>query len=503
MNVAKFWLVALSFLFYGWWNLGFLILLVGSILFNFVCGYLIQVNLAKERIASLLLVAGLSVNLGVLFYFKYALTLFDWLHSLGLYQGPSWGTALLPLGISFFTFTQIGYLIDAKGGKAREKGFMDFVLFVTFFPHLISGPILHHGEIMPQFAQKETYRFNGRNLAVGFSIFILGLAKKVLIADHCATVSNFFFLHAADDHINDAWIGALAYSLQLYFDFSGYSEMALGLARMFNVKFPANFDSPYKSKNIIEFWQRWHISLTRFMTLYLYNPLSLWIMRRRAAQGLAMLKAEETTFEGFMKMLAMPTLYTMFLIGLWHGAGFQFIIFGLLHGTYLCINHAWRMFGPKAPKTPGSPLASFFSGAWKWALTYLSVLVAEIFFRAKGVGEAWTVIKAMAGWGPWKWTRGTFGLDVTDLPHLAVAQPSFYTHWWLYLVLLFTAILCLPNILQIFEKEQPSFTKLRSAPAFLHFEWRPNMVWGFMLGGLFLIALLLGAGTTEFLYYRF
>jgi alginate O-acetyltransferase complex protein AlgI len=239
------------------------------------------------------------------------------------------------------------------------------------------------------------------------------------------------------------------------------------------------------------------------MTLYLYNPIALWIMRRRAAKGLAMLKAEETTLEGFIKMLALPTLYTMFLIGLWHGAGLQFLIFGLLHGTYLCVNHAWRMFGPKPTKTTAAPLRSFFSGAWKWGLTYLSVLVAEIFFRAKGVGDAWSLIKAMTGFGPGKWTQGTFGMDFTDLPHVAEPQPSFYSHWWLYLALLFAAILCLPNILQIFEKEQPSFTQARSAPALLHMEWRPNGVWGFVLGLLFMAALLLAAGTTEFLYYRF
>jgi alginate O-acetyltransferase complex protein AlgI len=504
MNAAKFWLAALSFFFYGWWNPKFLLLLTGSILFNYGCGYLIQVFERKPKTSAFFLAAGILANLGLLFYFKYLLTLLNWFHDIGFYHGPSWGSAILPLGISFFTFTQIGFLIDTQGGNAHERGFLDYVLFVTFFPHLIAGPILHHREIMPQFAKKETYFLNWDNIGVGISIFIIGLAKKVLIADPLSPLANDIFRHTADKHVVEAWAGVLAYSFQLYFDFAGYSEMALGLARMFNVKFPANFDSPYKSKSIIDFWQRWHISLTRYLTLYLYNPISLWIMRRRVEKGLPLLRGGETTLGGFWMMLAVPTLYTMILIGIWHGAGFQFFIFGLLHGCYLCVNHAWRLFGPKGPKGPVSPWRFRFQGAWKWALTYLSVLIAEVFFKAKTATDAWMLIKSMAGLGTGDSLGGPEGVIESILDFLGIPIPYWnYSDSLITLAVVFAIILIPPNVLQLFEKQEPSLTKIRSAPAFLSFQWHPNILWGFLLAVLALVNLLLVTGNSEFLYFRF
>jgi alginate O-acetyltransferase complex protein AlgI len=504
MNAAKFWLAALSFFFYGWWNPNYLLLLIGSIIFNYACGYLIQVFLEKAKTSSLILAVGVLANLGTLFYFKYLLTLINWFHGLGFYNGPSWGSAILPLGISFLTFTQIGYLIDTKGGNAHERGFLEYVLFVTFFPHLIAGPILHHREIMPQFAKKETYFLNWDNIGVGISIFIIGLAKKVLIADPLSPIANDIFSHTADKHVVEAWAGVLAYSFQLYFDFAGYSEMALGLARMFNVKFPANFDSPYKSKSIIDFWQRWHISLTRYMTLYLYNPLSLWIVRRRAQKGLPLLKAGETTWGGFWVMLAVPTLYTMILIGIWHGAGFQFFVFGLLHGFYLCVNHAWRLFGPSAAKTPISRFRSWLEGAWKWGLTYLSVLIAEVFFKAKTATDAWLLLQSMIGRGTGDSPGGAEGPVESILDYFKVTVPYWNcSDSLITLAIVFALILIPPNVLQLFEKEGASLKKIRSAPAFLSFRWRPSILWGVLLAILALVNLLLVTGNSEFLYFRF
>jgi D-alanyl-lipoteichoic acid acyltransferase DltB (MBOAT superfamily) len=381
---------------------------------------------------------------------------------------------------------------------------LEYVLFVTFFPHLIAGPILHHREIMPQFAKKETYSLNWNNISIGISIFIIGLAKKVLIADQLAPVVNDVFRHTAEKHVLEAWCGVLAYSLQLYFDFAGYSEMALGSARMFNVKFPANFDSPYKSKNIIDFWQRWHISLTRYLTLYLYNPVSLWIMRRRAAKGLTLLRAEETTLEGFLMMLVLPTMYTIILAGVWHGAGFQFLIFGFLHGFYLCVNHAWRLFGPKTAKTPGSYRSSWFDGVWKWGLTFLSVMIAQIFFRAKNATDAWQLIQCMIGRGTGDSPGGSMGVVESILDFLGVPVPYWdYSNSLITLAVGFVFVLVLPNVLQLFEKEEASLTKLRSAPAFFSFQWQPNILWGFLLGMLFLVTLLMVTGNSEFLYFRF
>ncbi len=504
MNAAKFWLAFLSFVFYGWWNPSYLLLLALSILFNYCFGYCIQLFQDKPKISRWILAAGITGNLGTLFYYKYLLTLLNWFHEMGVYHGPDWGALILPLGISFFTFTQIGFLVDTQGGIAKERGFLEYVLFVTFFPHLFAGPILHHREIMPQFSKKETYFLNWNNLAVGLGIFIIGLAKKVLIADQIAPIANDIFRHTAEKHVLEAWTGVLAYSFQLYFDFAGYSEMALGLARMFNVKFPANFDSPYKSKNIIDFWQRWHISLTRYLTLYLYNPLSLWIMRRRAAKGMALLRPQETTWEGFFMMLALPTLYTMILAGVWHGAGFQFFIFGLLHGLYLCINHAWRFFGPKQSKTPLKTLVSWLDGAWKWGLTYFAVLIAQIFFRAKTAKDAWQLIQCLFGRGTGDSPGGATGVLESILDYFGTPVPYWnYSNSLVTLGVLFVFILVMPNVLQIYDREEASLTKLRSAPALFQFQFRPNVLWGFLLAVLALITLLMVTGNSEFLYFRF
>ncbi len=504
MNAAKFWLVVVSFVFYAWWNPRLFLLLAGSIIFNYTCGYLIQKNLERPKISSIILTLGLLGNLGLLFYFKYLLSLLGWFHEKGLFQNYSWGSAILPLGISFFTFTQIGFLIDTQGGNARERGFLEYVLFVTFFPHLIAGPILHHREIMPQFAKKETYTHNWNNIGIGISIFIFGLAKKVIIADQLAPVANDIFKHTAEKHVVEAWAGVMCYSLQLYFDFAGYSEMALGLARMFNVKFPANFDSPLKSKSIIDFWQRWHITLTRYLTLYLYNPVALWIMRRRMNKGLALLKADETTLGGFLEMLAAPTIYTIVLAGVWHGAGIQFFIYGLLHSFYICVNHAWRMFGPKAPISSISRFWSWFNGAWKWGLTYLSVLISLIVFRAKTVTDAWNLIQCMIGRGTGDSPGGAQGVVESILDYFGVAVPYWnYTNCLITLGIGFIFILVLPNVLQIFEKEGASLTNIRSAPAVFSFQWQPNILWGFLLAVLALVDLLMVAGNTEFLYFRF
>jgi alginate O-acetyltransferase complex protein AlgI len=504
MIAAKFWLVAISLFFYGWWNPKFLFLLVGSILFNYGCGYLIQIFQERAKTASFILMIGIFSNLGLLFYFKYLFNLMDWFHEHGLYHGYSTGSIILPLGISFFTFTQIGFLIDTQGGKAKERGFLEYVLFVTFFPHLIAGPLLHHREMMPQFAKKETYSLNWENIGIGISIFIIGLAKKVLIADQLAPVANDIFKHTAEKHAVEALAGVLAYSLQLYFDFAGYSEMALGLARMFNVKFPANFDSPYKSKNIIDFWQRWHISLTRYLTLYLYNPVSLWMIRRRAAKGFPLLSAGETNLEGFLEMIAVPTIYTIVLAGIWHGAGFQFFIYGLLHSIYLCINHAWRIFGPKATNTMVPRWRSWLDGVWKWGLTYLSVLTAQIFFRAKTAADAWQLIKCMIGRGTGDSPGGVQGVVESILDYFGIAVPYWnYANCLITLGIGFIFVLVLPNVLQIFEKEGASLTKIRSVPAVFSFQWRSNIIWGLLLAVLALVDLLMVTGNSEFLYFRF
>src|SRR5271154_690859 len=285
---AVAWLVLASLVFYAVWNPAFVILLVCSIAFNFVIGRAMFGHEREEDSKSRdrLLLIGVTANLLVLFSFKYLGPILSWGHSMSLVSSRFDLNVILPLGISFFTFTQIGYLVDCNHGRGRDLNFIRYAAFVTLFPHLIAGPILHIRDIGPQLLNPDTYRLRLRNLSVGTSFFIIGLAKKVLLADPLAEVVRIGFAHPGDFAMFATWLYALAYSLQLYFDFSGYSDMAIGLAYMFGIKFPVNFDSPYKATNIIEYWQRWNMTLTRYLTLLLYNPIALRISRRRMSKGL-------------------------------------------------------------------------------------------------------------------------------------------------------------------------------------------------------------------------
>ena len=246
-SAAAAWLVACSLVFYAGWNPVFVVLLVGSVAFNYACARAIVGSAARPARQSAVLIFGIAGNLGLLFYYKYLFPLLAFLHGLGLGGAAAAGSVVLPLGISFFTFTQLGYLVDCKERLMRPGRLLDYALFVTFFPHLIAGPILNSREIMPQFADPATLRLRADNLSVGVTMFAFGLAKKVLVADGVADIANSGFAHPAALALGDAWQAALAYSLQLYFDFSGYSDMALGLALMFGIRFPLNFNSPYKA----------------------------------------------------------------------------------------------------------------------------------------------------------------------------------------------------------------------------------------------------------------
>ena len=268
---AAAWLALASLFFYGYWNPIYVGLLMASIVCNYGFGtWLGKAVAQRKRILTL----AVSADLLLLGYYKYANFFVD---SVNTVSGSDWqvGNIILPLGISFFTFTQIAFLVDTYQGKVKEFNFIHYTLFVTYFPHLIAGPVLHHKEMMPQFALPATYRFNPENMAVGLTIFFIGLFKKVILADGLAEyVGPVFAAHGAGMQLSfiDAWGGALCYTLQLYFDFSGYSDMAIGLSRLFGVTLPLNFHSPYKSVNIVEFWRRWHMTLSRFLRDYLYIP---------------------------------------------------------------------------------------------------------------------------------------------------------------------------------------------------------------------------------------
>jgi len=367
---ARVFLALASLFFYGWWDWRYVGLLLLSIIVNFALGG--AISRAEGRARSRLLLAGLGFNLGLLGFFKY--TNF-FLGTVTEVTGHDFGMAqiVLPLGISFFSFTQIAFLIDVYRRIAVEFNLTNYVLFVTYFPHLIAGPVLHHKEMMPQFAAPEMGRARAEDFAVGTALFTIGLAKKVLIADNFALFASPLFGGAesgAEPALIAAWAGALAYTMQIYFDFSGYSDMAIGLSRMFGVRLPVNFASPYKSTSIIDFWRRWHMTLSRFLRDYLYIPLGGNKLGERRRQ---------------VNLMA-----TMVLGGLWHGANWTFVVWGTLHGLYLTINHAWRKHRGSAPGTAASRAGS-------WALTFLAIVVAWVFFRAASFAGALAVLRGMAG----------------------------------------------------------------------------------------------------------
>jgi alginate O-acetyltransferase complex protein AlgI len=359
---AQTWLTLASLFFYGWWNPWHLPLIAGSIVFNFAVAAAL-----RRGAGGAMLAFGVAANLVLLGIFKYAdFFLANAARVVG--EAPPLLHLALPLGISFFTFTQIAYLVDVRRGKAQEPVFVNYALFVTFFPHLLAGPILHHSEMMPQFAQVTNKRPQWDNLAAGLFLLAIGLAKKVLIADIFAPIADAGFAAPATLAAPAAWAAVLAYTMQIYFDFSGYTDMALGAARMFNIRMPINFDSPYRATDIRDFWHRWHITLSRFLREYLYIPLG--------------------GNRGGDVRTAANVLATFLLGGLWHGAAWTFVIWGLLHGLAMILCRAWGRLGVPLPRV----LA--------WALTFLFVTVSWVFFRATSLDGALAMLKAMGGGNP-------------------------------------------------------------------------------------------------------
>ena len=458
----------------------FLVLLTISILLNFSCSLLILKLKDQTNWKRLVLGLGIAVNLLLLGYYKYFFPLLNFLHDHGI-GNKEWAGVLLPLGISFFTFTQIGYLVDLSQGSAERQSFIDYVLFVTFFPHLIAGPILHHGEIMPQFTM-ERHRVNTGDLAVGFTWFVMGLFKKVAIADVMAKTADPAFAAPGSLSFLHAWGGLLCYSLQLYFDFSGYSDMALGLARMFSIEFPLNFDSPYKAKNMAEYWQRWHMTLTRYLNLYLYNPISLWVTRRRVATGKKVSRKAAATPEGFLNMIAFPTMTTMFLAGIWHGAGLQFMVFGLLHAIYLTGHQAWVTFGKKKNAVP-----TRMGAVGAVAFTYLCATFSQVFFRSTSMHNALLMLQSLAG---------THGLGLGQ-------WSPFNLVTFAEMILLYIIVWSFPNTQQILGKWAHRNPEKQAEATPLAWNWSPNLVWAASFSAALLLCLVLMQQPSSFLYFQF
>jgi alginate O-acetyltransferase complex protein AlgI len=509
-RAAALWLILVSVVFYGWWNPQFVILLLASVGLNYIASEAIAAAQRRPKLQMAYLTVAIAANLTALIYYKYLASVIHAATGLGLIESAT-PDIVLPLGISFFTFTQIGYLVDTKQGVAKDRGLLNYVLFVTFFPHLIAGPILHNREIMPQFGEPATYSFSSENLAVGLSIFVIGLAKKCLLADPISSVVAPGFAAASHLSLFAAWNVALCYSVQLYFDFSGYSDMAIGLARMFNVRFPLNFNSPYKAASIIEHWQRWHMTLSRYLALYLYNPIALGVSRWRANRGLGIARGAQATLGGFSSMVMFPTVVTMGLAGIWHGDGLHFLVFGLLHGIYLTINHALRIFRPRPLNAKAeSPVAH----GSKVLVTYLSVLVASVFFRAPSIQSAVHLLQAMVGLhgfdslllpdtvlsrlGSLGETMTTFGL-VTAVSAVEFAANLGHLIW---LVLLYVIIWGLPNTQQLMCRFAPALGKIQPG-SFKNAEWQLTRGWAVTVGVAACVSVLAIGGTSEFLYFQF
>jgi alginate O-acetyltransferase complex protein AlgI len=373
-RIAIAWLVGASLFFYGWWNPAYLGLMLFSILFNYIIGILLSRISNSKFSKKNILIIGIVVNLAVLGYFKYANFFVD---NLNVLSGANFtlNQIILPLGISFFTFQQIAYLVDSYRGETREYNFLHYCLFVTFFPQLIAGPIVHHKEMMPQFNKSSIYSLSSKNLAIGLTIFIIGLFKKVVLADGISEYSfPVFDLAEAGIAVTffEAWAGSLSWTLQYYFDFSGYSDMAIGLARMFGIRIALNFNSPYKSTSIIDYWRRWNITLSRFLRDYVYFPLG---GNRKGA---------------FKQKINL--MLTMLIGGLWHGASWTFVLWGGLNGILLIINSQYRRY-----RKYKSGKGFFQRTLISWSLTFISAIVVRVLFCSTSIEGAINILTSMAG----------------------------------------------------------------------------------------------------------
>lgn len=390
---ALAWLAGASIFFYAYWSIKALPVLVVSIGVNYWFGTLLTRQEWKYRRA--VLIFAIIANLMALGYYKYINFFIDNINDVrDLMELDLWDpvNVLLPIGISFFTFTQIAFLIDNYQGKVKERDFIQYTLFVSFFPHLLAGPLLHHRQMMPQFSRSENFLVQKEKIATGLFIFTIGLAKKLLIADTLNSYLGTFYnslTQGLQPNFLASWTACLGYTFQLYFDFSGYSDMAVGAALLFGIWLPFNFNSPLQATSIIDFWQRWHISLTKYVGEYLYTPITLQFMR--AGQNLP------ATF-GFVFSLVVPTIVVFLILGFWHGANWTYVVFGGMHGLYIVVNHLWRKRFPVLNgKNRSSQSYKTLKLVFSWMLTFLAVNVACVMFRADNIPTALLVYKGMLG----------------------------------------------------------------------------------------------------------
>lgn len=495
-QLAITWLIIASLFFYGRTRPDNLLLIVVSMGINYYLGYRISNSLEKSWNKKIIFFLGITFNIGLITYFKYFVFLLSNINQI-IDSDFTLPAIVLPLGISFFTFQQIAYLVDAYRGETKEYDLRKYMLFVCFFPQLIAGPIVHHKEILPQFEKESIYKFSQTALSIGLTVFIAGLFKKVIFADRIAEYSNLAFAAASQGiglTFAESWVGALGYTLQLYFDFSGYCDMAIGASYMFGIRLPLNFNSPYKAISIVDFWRRWHITLSHFLRDYLYIPLG------GSRQG---------EFRRYLNLLV-----TMLLGGLWHGAGWTFIFWGGLHGIYLIVNHLYRSvrlgWGHNL-KNDGWLLRT--TGQ---TVTFIAVVISWVFFKASSFEVAISILKSM------------FGFNGIDLPEFLESYLGFLRNVGIgfsgftvnvgisqkyatfgILILLMIAWFT-PNTQQWMGKYNPALTdpveQYQSdwQQKFWHYlSWKPNKIWTVIIASLTSLSLLCFSRVSEFLYFQF
>jgi alginate O-acetyltransferase complex protein AlgI len=492
-TAAKVALLCMSLAFYAWWRPSQLPLLLISIAFNYVAGEWMQRARAADRPgqAQAVFVVGVLADVLFLGWFKYANFVVD---------NVSWVTGshfkldriALPLAISFFTFQKIAYLIDTARGETRRVALLDFSLFAAFYPQLIAGPIVHFREVMPQLQKPLFGKLIARNLMVGLVLFSIGLFKKTGIADTLAIYVNPLYEAVRQGHelnLISAWVAGVGYTFQLYFDFSGYSDMAIGLGRMLGVKLPLNFHSPLRAASITDFWRRWHMTLQRFVVAYIFQPLSLPLTRAAASWNL-------TRWSGFLVDTGLPIFITFVIVGLWHGAGWTFVLFGAMHGIYLGINEAWREYQTgrrRKLRRAGLPLPSpKLSDAVTYHLmTLFAVVYANVMFRAATPGDAARIWRSMSGFGTGQLMLGEW----SNSGLVAV------------LVVVGGLVFLMPNSQQIMGRFDPALNwrewrDVARPP--IRWSWSPSPV-GLVFAGLtlFLGVAFIERGQSVFLYFNF
>jgi D-alanyl-lipoteichoic acid acyltransferase DltB (MBOAT superfamily) len=486
LMVRQIWLLAASLVFYAWSNPAVLALFLPLTVFNYLFGK----ALSRGGHGRWLVTLAVTLNVLVLCYFKYANFFVGNLNAL-LQTNLFIEKILLPLGISFITFMQIAWLVASHRREAVACTYFEFLLYSAFFPQIVSGPIVYQRESLPQFRKVRGAEERDADLCVGATLFTMGLAKKVLIADTLAPWATQVFWAAGEGHslsLAAAWIGALAYAFQLYFDFSGYSDMAIGVARMFGVRLPLNFDSPYKAESISDFWRRWHMTLSRFLRDYVYIPL-----------GGSRCGAFRRSLNLFL---------TMVIGGFWHGAGWTFLLWGALHGGYLVINHLWTS-AQEARPWPGAWILKGWGGR---LLTFAAVLVAWIFFRASEPGEAWTLLQGLVGTHGWLTSadplfQKSSPILVSALSHVGLPLDP-QTLMLVTLGVLAGVVWFFPNSQQLLASMSPGLvTYGKTIPPlerpFQRLAWKPSGIWFLATTLLFLWCLLNLSHESSFLYRDF